>query len=115
MNILFYYRGRTSPAIESLSSVLKKDGHSVDLIFDPGLDSTFYYHSHILKMFNTDEFLLEKAQRFSPDILAFSSTTNLWPFVSKMAERLKNKLKVPVIVGGVHPTALPDYVIKRVN
>jgi len=40
-----------------------------------------------------------------------SSPTNLWPFASKMAEKLKKKLGVPILVGGHHAQALPDYVL----
>jgi radical SAM superfamily enzyme YgiQ (UPF0313 family) len=113
MNILFYYRGRESLAIEYLSSILKNAGHKVELIFDPGLDNTFYYHNRILKFFSNENLLIEKAVKFSPDLIAFSSTTNEYPYVCRMAEKLKKKIKAPVIVGGIHPTAVPEFVLNN--
>lgn len=113
MKILFYYRGRESLAIEYLSAVLKNAGHRVELIFDPGMDNTNYYHNRLLRFFSNKDLLLEKAVRFSPDLIAFSSTTNEYPYVCQMAAKLKEKVRAPVIVGGIHPTSVPDFVLSN--
>ena len=49
MRVLFFYRGQENMSIEYLSSVLKKAGHSTDLIFDYGFDDTYIYELPILK------------------------------------------------------------------
>jgi radical SAM superfamily enzyme YgiQ (UPF0313 family) len=113
MKILFYYRGRESLGIEYLSAVLKRGGHTVDLIFDPGLDNNFYWNSKLLKIFHNEELMIEKAERFSPDLVAFSSTTNEYPAVCRIAHILKERLGVPAIVGGIHPTSLPEFVLSN--
>jgi len=113
MNILFYYRGRESLGIEYLSGVLKKAGHKVDMIFDPGLDDNCYWKNRVLKIFQNEELMIEKAQKFSPHLLAFSSVTNDYQFVKRMAHRLKKRLKVPIIVGGIHATSLPNFVLSN--
>ena len=115
MRILFYYRNRESLGIEYLSAVLKQAGHRVDLLFSPGLDDIFYFRNKFLNIFNNEDRLLEKAEKFSPDLVAFSSTTNEYPYVTHMANRLKQRLNVPVIVGGIHPTAVPDLVLSNPN
>lgn len=57
--------------------------------------------------------MLQKAQRFSPDLVAFSSTTNKYPIVSRMAHILKKRLNVPIIVGGIQATSLPEFVLSN--
>lgn len=113
MKILFYYRGAESFGIEYISSILKEAGHKTELIFDPGFDDTFYFKSNILNFLDVKEKLLIQARRFSPDLIAFSSITNLYPYVKEMARLLKKELKVPTIIGGIHATTLPDYVLKE--
>lgn len=90
---------------------LKSKGHQVELIFDPGLDDNLFVRFKFLKSLNQKEALIEKAKSFKPDIIAFSIPTNLYPFVREILPRLKKELPVPVIAGGPHPTALPEYVL----
>lgn len=111
MKILFYYRNNESLGIEYLSAVLKRAGHEVDLIFDPGLDNTFFYQNRFLKVFQRKDLLVEKAVGFSPDLIAFSSITNEYPDIKMMAGMLNKRLKVPTIIGGIHPTAIPKFVL----
>lgn len=113
MKVLFYYRGRESLGIEYLSAVLKRGGHTVELIFDPGLDNNFYWNSKLLRVFHNEELMMEKAERFSPDLVAFSSTTNEYPGVCRIAPVLKERLGVPILVGGIHPTSLPGFVLSN--
>src|SRR5258708_26260253 len=61
------------------------------------------------------ETMLERAQAFTPDLVAIGSLTNLWPFASKMAEKLKQALGKPILVGGHHAQALPDYILQNPN
>lgn len=111
MKTLFFYRGRESLGIEYLSSSLEQAGHEVDMIFDPGLDDNYYWRNPLLRNLHNEDLMVEKARRFSPDLLAFSSTTNEYPAVCRTAHLLRGVLKVPVIVGGIHPTSLPERVI----
>jgi radical SAM superfamily enzyme YgiQ (UPF0313 family) len=113
MKILFYCRGDESLAIESLAAVLEQAGHSVDLLFDSGIEDTFYYQVKGLEVFKNKNRLREKAREFSPHLLAVSSVTNDYPYVMKEVSKLKKSLKVPVIVGGVHATAAPEFVINH--
>lgn len=57
--------------------------------------------------------MIRKAKRFKPDLIAFSAITNLYPSIKRITQRLKSELDVPTIVGGIHPTSLPEYVLKE--
>lgn len=111
MRVLFYYRNEENLAVEYLSAVLKQAGHKTGLLFNPGLDNIFFYRSRLLKVLQNKDLLVDKAVRFSPDLLAFSSITNEYPDVRAMAQMLKKRLKVPTIIGGIHPTAIPEFVL----
>jgi len=62
-----------------------------------------------------DAALLERAKAFRPDLVAMGVLTNLWPFASKMAEKLKGAIGAPILIGGHHAQALPEYVLSNPN
>lgn len=54
-----------------------------------------------------DEILAEKIKIFSPDIIGFTSMTHEIKRVAAICGELKRSLRVPIIIGGCHVTALP--------
>jgi len=115
MKVLFYFRGFESIGIEYLSAVLKAAGHQVELIFDPGFDDNNYMRLPFLKKLNRVDRMLRKTRAFQPDLLCFSCLTNLYPYVIRMAALLKQETGKPVLVGGPHPSALPEFVLGNPN
>jgi radical SAM superfamily enzyme YgiQ (UPF0313 family) len=115
VRVLFYYRGIENLGVGYIMSMLKHHGHEIDLIFDPGLDDNLFIKAPHLAWLNRHEMLLERAVAFKPDLVAMGTLTNLYPFTCKMAEQLKRKLGVPIIVGGHHAQALPDYILQNPN
>ena len=113
MRVLFYYRGGEHIGLESLISYLKSKGHEVELIFDPGLGDNGFLDIPILNKFCNDQLVIEKAIRFRPDLIAFCSITNLYSAITKIAKKFKEVFDVPIIIGGIHPTSLPEEVIKE--
>jgi len=107
MKVLFAYKNTESLGIEYISSVLKKSGHKTDLIFDPGAGDVEYKFNTVSRLFNFEEKILLKLKRFSPDIIAFSSMTNLFPWVRRFSRIIKENYDIPVLVGGLHPTIAP--------
>lgn len=115
MRVLFYYRGIENLGVGYLMSALRAQGHQIDLIFDPGLDDNLFIKAPHLAWLNRHEGLLERAAAFKPDLVAMGVLTNLWPFAAKMAEKLKQRLGVPILVGGHHAQALPDWILQNPN
>ena len=103
MNILFIYpdicmaSGRFHQGIGYISSFLKKNGHKTALIY---LDEEI-----------SREDLFKKIDEILPDLIAFSSTTNQFPYVQQYASWIKEKYSIPILCGGIHPTILPETVI----
>lgn len=112
MKILFYYRGSEQLGVEAISALLKREGHEVGLLFDPGADNVFYFKLPLLKHLRVEDRLAKQAIEFQPDIIAFSCLTNLYPYVKSIANRLKQHLDVPFVIGGVHPSTLPDKIME---
>ena len=115
MKILFYYKEAEQIGIEYLSAVLKKAGHETDLIFDCGSSNKFgMVKSNIFAKTQNIKSMVEKAKKFNPNLIAFSSETDIYPDVKRMGYILKKEFQnVLIVIGGRQATNLPDYVIKE--
>jgi len=79
------YTGYFHHGIASLSAVLKKAGHRTSLI-------------QLLKKISEEEFQ-EKVKALNPDLIGFSSTAHVFPFVKKYAKAAKKVTSAPIICG----------------
>ena len=118
MRVLFYYRGAEHFGVQSLISYVQDKGHVAELIYDPALGDNGYLDIPVVNrflnnLFINDKIVIEKAVRFQPDLIAFSAITNLYLPITRLAKKLKKVLDVPIIIGGIHPTSLPDETIKE--
>ena len=95
------YTGYFHHGIASLSAILKKAGYEVSLI-------------QLTNEISAKEFQ-EKIRILKPDLIGFSSTTHVFPFVQKYAAASKGITKSPIICGGIHPTISPEEVLKDKN
>ncbi len=104
MKILFVY---TNPlgipyydfGIGSLSSLLKSKNHKVEL-----LDFTFGMSINRA---------IKNVKKFNPEVILFTSRTNEFQDVIKVAKSLKKELNKPMFCGGIHPTVAPEDAIKH--
>ncbi len=117
MKVLFYYRGSEHFGVQALISYLESKGHEVELIYDPALGDNGYLdipfvNDFLNKIVCNDKLVVEKVVRFNPDLVAFSAITNLYLPITKLAKKIKKVLDVPIVIGGIHPTSIPEEVIK---
>lgn len=115
MRITFVAMGAENLGVEYLSSVLKSNGHKTSLAYDPAIfgDMGFVNVPSLNRLLNYREVLLEKMERQRPDAVAFSVLTNNYQWALGLAREVKARLGVPVIFGGIHPTLVPDRVIRN--
>ena len=52
---------------------------------------------------------------FNPDIVGISSLTVTYPYAISLAKKIKNKLDIPLLLGGAHPTTMPTSIDKIFN
>ena len=86
----------------SISAVLKNKGHKVDLF-----DTTFIIDEPFEKIISRFK---EKINNFEPDILLVGCRSLEASFTAKLLKS-GNEKKIPVIIGGQHPTVSPERVI----
>ncbi|MBZ0252219.1 MAG: B12-binding domain-containing radical SAM protein, partial [Candidatus Methylomirabilis sp.] len=112
MRVLFWYRGSESIGIEYLSAYLKQAGHETALAYDPAADDPLYFHAPALRPLNRYDRLWRLAEDFRPDLFAVSSLTSQYRYLRDAALECKRRFPcVPTIVGGSHPTMVPEHVI----
>ena len=113
MKIVFIYNGAENLGIEYISSYLKSKGHKVFLLYDPALFSGGLVPSNKLlsRAFSLDDRIVSKAVEYNPDMVAFSAHTGNYRWCLSIAARIKHLLNVPIVFGGVHPTAVPETVL----
>jgi len=81
--------------IRTLSSVLKKEGHQVSLIF---------MANEIGNIYSKD--VLEELSELVCDssFIGISVMTNFFIPAVQISEKIKNKMNIPLLWGGIHPT-----------
>ena len=121
------------PAIAFLSALLKRDGHEVRLFDSTYYDLSYGVNSEGLKAENLNVVpfdmgtrgiqmkstdwrvdLREQVKSFSPDLIAISSTEDMWELGLMLLHELEDYIlsnQLPVIAGGVFPTFAPQLVI----
>ena len=114
MHIVFVSSACETLAIEYLATALKQAGHKCSLCFDPQLfNDTFLYYKRLHKFFDYTEDIITELKSCKPDLVAFSVVSDNYPWAVRLADRIKKALQVPIVFGGVHPSSVPDYVIRQ--
>ena len=139
MKVLFIYpntygMNMLPPAIALFSALLKQEGHKVEIFdltyyaTDFGIDSDGSKMENLnvvpfdmgakgirLKSADWKKDINDQISRFQPDLIAISSTEDMWELAMKVMEEIKEyktKNDIPVIAGGVFCTFAPDLCIK---
>jgi radical SAM superfamily enzyme YgiQ (UPF0313 family) len=55
---------------------------------------------------------LNRVKKLRPDIVAFSVISDNYKWTLETAKQIKDDTKAKIIFGGVHPTSVPEYVLK---
>ncbi|MEM3399923.1 MAG: radical SAM protein [Candidatus Micrarchaeia archaeon] len=75
---------------EYISAVLKTSGHKCSMVLT-----------------KNEKNWIERVQYLNPDIVAISTTTPHWKSYKLIIKEIKDRIGVPVVVGGPHPTFYP--------
>lgn len=95
LNIDVGWQGHYYEGVASLSAILKSRGHEVEL-------------AHIYNLSKGKDIINRISGGF--DLVAFSSTTPMFPYVQYCSRRIKKELgsKIPLLCGGAHATSAPE-------
>lgn len=139
INVLFVYpntygMNMLPPAIALFSAILRKHGHKIEVFdatyyqTDYGIDSdgtkveylnvvNYDMGARGIKLRTTDwrEDLHAQVSRFRPDLIAVSSTEDMWDLgmhILAEIEPYKKANGTPVVAGGVFPTFAPELALR---
>lgn len=115
MKIVFVAIGVESLAIEFLAGYLKHHHHQVKMVFDPTSFATEVIHSpKLAEKLDIKKELVRQIIEEKPDFIGFSVFTLNYQRILKIAKLLKKALpNIPIILGGIHPTSVPEIVINE--
>lgn len=115
MKVVFVAMGEMNMATTNLSAVLRQAGHETALAFDPSLfDEHLYFNANVFpfkqlaKMFSQRRKVMDKIVSLKPDLVAISVISDTYEWAISIAEGVKNRLEVPIIMGGIFPTNCPE-------
>ena len=113
MKVMFAAVGSEIISIEALSAILKQHGHECTLAFDRGLfdDKQYFSIPFLSKILSDKKQVIRDIIHYQPDLLAFSVFADNYQWCLDIARTVKKTINVPVIMGGVHPTSVPDTCI----
>lgn len=114
MKIAFVNDSCERLGVEYISAVLKQAGHEVRLFVDPQLfDDENISIKWLARYFDKKERLIDGLKQYKPDLIGISVVTDFYQWACQMARLIKQEMNVPIIFGGIHPTSVPERVIKN--
>lgn len=84
-----------------IGAVLEKDNHNVK-IFDLTLEHKKSFENK-----------MEEITAFSPEVVGISAMSHSYDNAIKIAEYLKNKTRAKIVLGGPHPTIMPESTLRN--
>lgn len=96
--------------LRCISSFLKKEGHSVQMVF---LSDVFLGCFRI----RYDDCVLDEFINLcrDSDLVGISVMTNYFDKALQVTQRIKKELNIPLVWGGVHPTVKPEECLQYVD
>ena len=117
MKVVFVCRGFESLSAEYLSAVLTRAGHQTRLVYDPTPAGFFHYrfkkNPFYRRLFDFQRDTVEKIISSDAGLVAFSVVSDSYGWACDIAAKLKERKNIPVIFGGIHPSSVPQRVIKQ--
>ncbi|PLX17471.1 MAG: hypothetical protein C0601_07490 [Candidatus Muiribacterium halophilum] len=111
---LFVYSAYENLGIEYLSASLKKKGYVTDLLFFPMLFEDSMLNIDLLSnIFRKRDKIIDRADLEGVKAVFFNVPTDYYQYYLEIAGRIKAKKDIPIIFGGIHPTSIPEKVLKN--
>jgi radical SAM superfamily enzyme YgiQ (UPF0313 family) len=115
MKCTFVAMGAENISLQALSALLKAHGHQTELAYDQALfdDKNYLYLPRIAALFDHRHVVLTQILESKPDMVGFSVLTANYQWALDMARRIKQRMDVPIVFGGIHPSTMPELVMKN--
>jgi len=115
MKVILVGMGCETITLESLSAVLKARGHDVELTYDEALfdDLNYLTMPRVARLFSMRDTLVDSIVASNPSLVGFTVLTASYQWSLDVARRIKSRINVPIIFGGIHPTSVPEVVVQE--
>jgi radical SAM superfamily enzyme YgiQ (UPF0313 family)/uncharacterized radical SAM superfamily Fe-S cluster-containing enzyme len=113
MHIRFLHSHYRSLGLQYISSVLKNNGHQVDLVLDFNILFSSQAVKDSKKASARRKEIVKKVLSGGPDLIGFSVINNNINWALLMARQIKEVSSIPIAFGGFHATLLPESIIEN--
>lgn len=114
MKVLFLNPQQEMGGIQCLSAFLKQGGYQTALVNDPNLfENPWVQFSKLGAWMEDKQHVMDQIAAHSPDLVALSVVTDDFKWGLKWADRIKNELGIPIVMGNAHPTFHPELVLGK--
>ena len=114
MKIAFVNDSCEHLGVEYISAVLKLGGHETRLFVDPLLfDDEFITIKTLNRWIDHKKKIIKALKCYRPDLIGISVVSSFYPWAIKMARLIKIEMNTPIIMGGIHPTSIPEKIINN--
>jgi radical SAM superfamily enzyme YgiQ (UPF0313 family) len=114
MKIAFFSAEDINLGVGYLMALLREQGNTVELFFDPLQFNRAYASNNLLsKIFNLENYNIKRLKKFKPDLVCFSCVTATYQWGLKLAEKIKKQIGCKIVFGGIHATLVPEEVKKH--
>ena len=118
MKVTFLGIGAKQLGISHLAAIIRREGHIPSIAFSAQLFNDRYVLQFptIAKYFDDTQDAIDKIKKLNPDVVAFGALTSTYQWGLDVINAAKTfNPKIKVILGGVHPSAVPELVISQPN
>jgi radical SAM superfamily enzyme YgiQ (UPF0313 family) len=116
MKIVFVTIGAEYIGVELMAAMLKQAGHQVQALCDESVfdDKNYFTVPPLARLFERRSQVVQEIVGANPGLVGISVITNGYPWALEIARGVKAlRPDIPVILGGVHVTSVPEHVIAQ--
>ncbi len=115
LKVVLAAMGAENVSLEAISAALKGRGHAVQLAFDRALfnDAQYFPVPWLARLLDVKDRVVRQIVDAKPDLLGISVFADNYQWALDLCRRVKRELDVVVVFGGIHPTTVPETVIRE--
>jgi len=115
LKVVLAATGAENISLEAISAMLKQNGHRVQLAFDRALfnDAQYFSIPWLARLLDVKNAVVRQIVEAKPDLLCVSVFADNYQWALDLCRRVKQEIDVTVVFGGIHPTTVPERVIRE--
>jgi len=119
MRVALVYRGRyqirEALDLETLAAVLRAAGHALSFVYDPdvfGVTDNVLQVPCLARLLASEQRVISRIVAAQPDVVLFSVLPATYGWARRVAAQLKAACVAPIVFFGLHPSLVPERVMR---